>query len=46
MLSSKGNDPKNWNWQMRENRTIQEIEEEKEYLEHIEQISHPVVITS
>lgn len=40
MLEEKGDHVANWNWQMREHRTMDEINEEQEYLKHVEDISH------
>jgi len=40
MLKSKGTDPKNWNWQMRDDRVTEELEEENDYLTNVEKISH------
>ncbi len=31
----------NWNWQKNEERKLDEINEEEEYLAHVEAISHP-----
>ncbi|CDW75758.1 UNKNOWN [Stylonychia lemnae] len=36
----KGNNVKEWNWQMKESRTKAELEAEEEYLRNVEQISH------
>lgn len=40
MQEEKGNKPSNWNWQMREHKTMEEIIEEQEYLKNVEDISH------
>lgn len=42
MMKIKGKDLKNWNWQISAERTLSEIEEEKEYLSNVEEISHSV----
>jgi len=40
MKKDKGDNPRNWNWQMRANRHLEEIKEEEEYLRNVEKISH------
>jgi hypothetical protein len=40
MKVQKGRDVANWNWQAREQRPMEEIEEEQDYLENVEEISH------
>ena len=36
----KGKDPKEWNWQLKEGRPIEELEMENYYLDNVEAISH------
>ena len=40
MMREKGKDPKLWNWQMREDRNKDEVEEEQQYIDNVEAISH------
>lgn len=43
MLKKKGSETENWNWQLRANRKIDDLEEEEEYLKNVERISHPTL---
>lgn len=40
MMELKGDNVKDWNWQMREPRIASEQEAEEEYLKNVELISH------
>jgi hypothetical protein len=40
MLKEKGKVPSHWNWQLSADRTLDEVEQEREYLANVEKISH------
>ena len=40
MLKEKGKDVAKWNWQVRLGRDLHTIEEEEEYVQNVEAISH------